>query len=227
MNIVIAAGVLLVAAQADSQVPYDVTRYAANTCFLRIGEGGGSGVILGQRGQKLYILTSAHQILSEESILVSWFKPFGLQEMESKKPVGPPVSGMIFGEKDLVADLALITVESKELFLDKVKMAKKEAYVRPRSLVYSVGCEQGFPTIEVTQLIGRKLFSTIPNEFAFHWETVDITKPGRSGGPLFSAKGELLGVCHGYKENRGFYTHHLEILAFLKRNNIESVVSHD
>lgn len=222
-----AAYVLLVAGQGGTVIPYEVIKYAGNTCYLRVGEGGGSGVIMGQKGPTSYILTSAHQILDENSIQISWFKPFSLDGEVSKKPGGPPAFGYLYGKKEPISDLALLAVDIKEMSWDRVKIPKKDTYVNPRSVVYSVGCEEEYPTIKITQLLGRKLFSTIANEYAFHWETRDITKPGRSGGPLFGPKGELLGICHGYQGDRGFYTHHLEILAFLKKNNLESLVFHE
>lgn len=53
---------------------------------------------------------------------------------------------------------------------------------------------------------------------AFFWRTDRAPQPGDSGGPLLDAHGRVIGLTAAARGTAGYYTHHDEILAALKRD---------
>lgn len=240
---VVLVGSLLIARQPhDDGVSYDVAKTASRVCFVKIGSGAGSGVIIGEKDGKAYVLSSAHlfkgegnqPVVEDSDLSISWYRPFQAGEWVSKEKVVNGVAAR-FVAWDKVSDLALLSFKPKGESWEGLKVPKLKTYFSRKGYVYSVGCEQGFPTIRETKLTGRKLLEYldgklnegIENRFSYHWETKDITQPGRSGGPLISSKGELIGICHGFQGDRGYYTHFLEIHSFLKNHKLDGVVRPD
>ena len=207
------------------EIPPEVSRSASIACFLKAGEGGGTAIHLGQRSSVAWFLTSRHEIVGESSFEISWFDSFALGENANKSKTGTLNGGRVVAT-DPSSDLALIQFDNLRYPIPNPKIPKLEQYLPPRVQVWSVGCEKGYPTIESTKLMGKKLLKTADGN-AFHWETEAGTVPGRSGGPLLNAKGEWIGLCHGVQNGKGFYTHHLEIRAFLQKNNLAWVFGTD
>lgn len=217
--------VALISLGQPLEIPPEVTKSATIACFLKAGEGGGTAIHLGQRASIAWFLTSRHEIVGESTFEISWFEPFTLGENSSKTKSGTLTGGRVAATEPS-SDLALIQFENLRYPIPNPKVPKLDQYLAPRVPVWSVGCEKGYPTIESTKLLGKKLLKTADGN-AFHWETESGTVPGRSGGPLFNLKGEWIGLCHGVQNGKGFYTHNLEIRAFLQKNNLSWVFGAD
>ncbi len=218
MYIVLATLGLLIHQESTLELPVKVSKSASIACFLKSGDGGGTAIHLGERFSISWFLTSLHEVEGENTFEISWFEDFGLDSSFSKNKAGSIPGGIIVA-KDKDADLALLRFDNSRYPIPVPKIPKLGQFLPPKIPVWSVGCDKGFPTIEATQLTGKKLFRT-PNGQAFHWETRDGTKPGRSGGPLINEKGEWIGLCHGVQNGKGYYTHAIEIRAFLVKNQL-------
>ncbi len=225
MNIVISALSLLIAQLQPLELPPNVSKAASIACFLKAGEGGGSAIHLGERFSVSWFLTSLHEVEGENSFEISCFEEFSLNTDSSKIKTGT-ITGGVLVARDKDSDLALLRFDNSRIPIMVPKVPKLGQFLPPKVPVWSVGCEKGYPTIEATQLTGKKLFRT-PNGQAFHWETKDGTKPGRSGGPLINEKGEWIGLCHGVQNGKGYYTHAIEIRAFLVKNQLGWVMGTD
>jgi len=216
------------------EIPPEVSRSASIACFLKAGEGGGTAIHLGQRSSVAWFLTSRHEIVGESSFEISWFDPFVIGENSSKDKTGTLAGGKVVST-DPSSDLALIQFDNLRYPIPNPKVPKLDQYIPPRVPVWSVGCEKGYPTIEGTKLLGKKLLKTADGN-AFHWETEGGTVPGRSGGPLINAKGEWIGLCHGVQTEKGFTLITLKSGHFYKKTtfhgfseptNNQSVISTD
>ena len=75
-------------------------------------------------------------------------------------------------------------------------------------------------TIEAREFVTRE-----KKQPAFFWRTETPPELGRSGGPLLDAQGRVIGIAIAASGQKGFYAHHDEILAALKRNGFSWLVS--
>jgi hypothetical protein len=89
----------------------------------------------------------------------------------------------------------------------------------------TVGCSEGeAPTCLVDVVAGKRFVrrgaaaKPVPL-----WEVDRRHLGGRSGGPLVSKAGHLLGVCSGTSKEKTYFCHTEEIRAFLKESGLDSL----
>lgn len=173
----------------------------------------GTGTIVHSATGQAIILTCAHLFLNisvQEAVVE-------IEVFENGKPVTYPAK-LVGGDHD--ADLALLRIQTSKIFpATQLNAGAYEA--KPGQEMFSFGCNDGAdPTRLDTKLVEINRYNGPPNFVC----TVDPVS-GRSGGGLFSASGELLGVCScaDRKTHEGLYAAHgaiLELVDYCKMKKI-------
>ena len=145
----------------------------------------GSGFIISADG---YILTNAHVVAETEEITV---------KLTNKREYPAEIVGM-----DALTDIALLKIDAVNLQSVKVGDANT---LEPGEWVAAIGAPFGFEnsvTVGVVSAKGRML----PNETYVPFIQTDVAvNPGNSGGPLFSTRGDVVGInSQIYSETGGY-----------------------
>ena len=145
----------------------------------------GSGFIISQDG---YILTNAHVVEGARQVSV---------KLTNKREFNAKVVGA-----DPFTDVALLKIDARDLPVVKIGDAN---LIEPGEWVAAIGSPFGFEnsvTVGVVSAKGRFL----PNESYVPFIQTDVAvNPGNSGGPLFSTRGEVIGInAQIYSQTGGF-----------------------
>lgn len=192
----------------------------------------GSGVIIHQKDDEVYILTVAHAV-TERIECVDFF------QSNSREPE-LTVHNVTVLSKQPRADLALLKVQVPIGFksacvkiseLGREKLLNKNEELPSTSLTaWSVGCGSGrAPALlrEVIKAHGNYSIRTEKAVVSRHmWKTAEPQEGGRSGGPLLDDKGHLLGIALGKYEGYGFYAHLSEISKYFIDTHRESLLTY-
>ncbi len=173
----------------------------------------GTGTIVHSVTGQAIVLTCAHLFLNiavKEAVVE-------VEVFEDGKPVTYPAK-LVGGDHD--ADLALLQIQTSKIF-PAATISGEPATVKPGQPMFSFGCNDGAdPTRLDSKLVEINRYHGPPNFVC----TVDPVS-GRSGGGLFSASGDLLGVCScaDRKTHEGLYAAHgaiLELVDYCKMKQI-------
>ncbi|RIK88591.1 MAG: hypothetical protein DCC67_00645 [Planctomycetota bacterium] len=152
------------------------------------GKSTGTGTIVDARQGKALVLTCGHifrESKGQGAITISQFKP---------GPAGAELCGTVEGtliDYDLQRDLALVCfVTSGPTAVAPI--APAGTLIRTDLSATSVGCQHGAnPTPWPTRITAVNRYQGHPNI-----EAAGAPQEGRSGGGLFNAAGQLIGVCN-------------------------------
>ena len=148
--------------------------------------GAGSGIIIGQNGYELYIVTNNHVINNASNIVIQFAND-------------TTAKGLVKGAEAL-SDLAVVSVDIRDLSKDTIKA------IRVASLGDSTKCQQGELVVAIGNALGYGQSTTVGYISALDREVVvdqmDLNlfqtdaaiNPGNSGGALLNAKGEVIGI---------------------------------
>jgi thiol-disulfide isomerase/thioredoxin len=173
---------------ADTADPQ--TRALGATVRLCIEDAGGrsfgTGTIIDMYQQEALVMTCGHlfrESRGQGKMSVDVF-PAGASN---------PVAGQVLMllSYDLEQDVALLAIRPN-CPVTPVPVAAAGYQVRPGDRVFSVGCDQGAPpTVRQSQVTALNKYQGPPNI-----ESSGQPVIGRSGGGLFAADGQLIGVCN-------------------------------
>lgn len=161
------------------------------------GRSFGTGTIIDTYQQEALVMTCGHlfrESRGQGKMSVDVF-PAGASN---------PVAGQVLMllSYDLEQDVALLAIRLN-CPVTPVPVATAGYQVRPGDRVFSVGCDQGAPpTVRPSQVTALNKYQGPPNI-----ESAGQPVIGRSGGGLFSADGQLIGVCNlaDPQDNEGIY----------------------
>lgn len=190
---------------------------AAVEATVRIEDKGrrteGSGVILRKRGPWMYVLTANHVVAGASKLQISTYSQKSYPQPEA---IYPAVTVLARSE---VADLALVRITTNDTppailpVCDGKKASKDKSFS-----VLTAGCSGGKPpTPQIDQVVDRKLVKrTAEDSPALVWEVKDRPQQGRSGGPMVDRTGQLIGICSGRSDGKGYFCHVEAIHSFLQ-----------
>lgn len=180
----------------------------------------GSGVIVAVKGQSVYLLTANHLLASPETATVQLFsaKSYPREEVTVKG------AEVVAENKD--ADLALVKFAVRGAVPNVLPICPPELAPNENTFaVLTIGCSaEGAPTSVIDQVAAKKRIRKPDTKAAaWAWQTGGKPAEGRSGGAMIDKRGNLLGVCSGASDGKGYFCHIEEIHAFLKRNGFQSL----
>jgi len=161
----------------------------------RNGHSRGTGTIIDVHGDEALIASCGH-IFRESA-------GKGAIEVESFAPgAGRPVAGHLLIYECEERDFALLSVRLNAP-VKPVKIGAATCHPRPGDAIFSVGCDHGAdPTVRVSTISAVDRYVGPPN-IEIHGHPVQ----GRSGGGLFTADGQIIGICNAadMQEDRGIF----------------------
>ena len=151
------------------------------------GTSAGTGTMVDSRSGEALVLTCGHLFRSsggKGAITVTLYQvgPAGVA-VRTKAP------GYLI-DYDLDRDLALVSIRT-EVPIQMVAIGSKSVALTPGAVVTTVGCNNGQnPTAVPSRITSVDRYQGHPNV-----EVAGTPVEGRSGGGLFNAQGQLIGVC--------------------------------
>lgn len=148
------------------------------------GSGVGSGTLIHQRNGEALVLTCGH--LFRDS------KGQGEIEVEYGFPGRTRVvPGRLLAYEADLHDTALVVIQPQET-VEIVPVALRDYVPLVDDQVFSIGCDRGAdPSVRTSRIKALTRYSNIL-KYDVHGRPVD----GRSGGGLFTAGGQLIGICN-------------------------------
>jgi len=171
----------------------------------------GSGVAIAQKDGYTYALTAQH--------VVDKLRRMDVLAKSGKKVVRFPIVEVL--ARSVEPDLALIRFASKDAAIHCISLAGPSPKLRefPLAVMSSGWQEAERPTTIAEEAVARKLVRRPDGGSAFYWQTSKESDLGRSGGPLITDSGELIGICSGNQGKLGYFTHRDEIHYFLRKQS--------
>jgi len=151
-------------------------------------KGLGSGFIIGSDG---LILTNAHVVKEAKEVIV---------KLQDRREYGAKVLGV-----DAATDIAVLKIEAKNLPVVRFGQPSK---LMVGDYVLAIGAPYGLDQTATSGIIsakGRSLPSESGENFVPFLQTDAAVNPGNSGGPLFDAAGNVVGInSQIYSRTGGF-----------------------
>ncbi|HEX3657296.1 MAG TPA: trypsin-like peptidase domain-containing protein [Pirellulales bacterium] len=206
-------------AQKPNAIPSELaSRLLAASVRLKIddpsGRSVGSGTIIDARAGEALILTCGHVFRDSQGkgkILVDLFGPGA--------PQGVPARLIGY---DLKTDLGLLSIKPGTK-VATAPLAPADYQVQSREAVTNVGCNHGAdPTARASQISSINKYLGPANV-----QVAGQPVEGRSGGGLFNAAGQVIGVCNAADpaDNEGLYAALPAIYGELDRLRLRQVLA--
>lgn len=211
---------MLLAADPQAKFSADIQKSALQATVRIVGKDGkkgassGSGVVIGVKDGFAYALSANHVLANARLVQVEAFLDGERTNiLQSEVLATAPES-----------DLALFRFPIGKSEIVSLTLAEKSTILKqfPVDVLNSGWQLYESPTLGEDRASARLLLRQPDGSSAFFWQTTGTSEPGRSGGPLISTKGELIGICSGNQDNRGYFAHRDEIHYFLRKHSSSS-----
>jgi S1-C subfamily serine protease len=184
----------------------------------------GSGVVVGNTQGIVYILTASHVVDKAERLEVETFSRTSYPKPEAT------LSGAKVVEQSKEQDLALLRLVTRDVVPAVLRVCPPASVPQDKEFAaLTVGCSAGrAPSCAVEKVRGKKRVQRPGEKTAVTaWEMTRPPQEGRSGGPLIDGRGQLIGICSGIGDGKGYYCHTDAIHRFLKRSGLEFLYEGD
>ncbi len=158
------------------------------TAQVGVGRGGGSGVIVKDDGEFLYILTAKHIVKGTGKVKVAVRRKDLILEIIkniSRKNV----------YKDKVLDIAIIKVPRPDGEFEILKLAKKSPSVG--ETIYTIGHPLSFHNTINIGIVSNYLRNPLPRRKGVYMLISAPSFMGNSGGAVINTDKELIGIASG------------------------------
>ena len=173
--------------QANSPTAQSVA--AQVTVRIRVGQGLGSGVLLGKKGNTYLVLTNAHVVRSQAGISIQ--TPDG-QTHTARRVKDPQVGNF---------DVALLEFDSIRAYqLAKSEVSSKDEFaLREGKPIFAAGFARDANVLKLVSGTVKQLpQEPFVNGTQVGYATQGDIEQGMSGGPILDAKGNLVGINSTY-----------------------------
>ena len=183
-------------------VPWDDRTYRP-TVVVRRGTSQGSGTIIASVDGDTLVLTAAHVVKTQGPVLVELHRyNLGMERQPATSGAWPRVLKASVAAVDKAADLSIVRIGKVAALPYVARFAGNSDQPPPATMVTSIGIDMGRKlTHWDSRLLETVRFELNDNPVARPFLITEKIPPhGRSGGGLFLASGELVGVCIGHSE---------------------------
>lgn len=180
------------------------------------GRSFGTGTIIDARSGEALVVTCAHLFRGPDGKPIDPAGKISIELFDTATGavrVSEKVEGQLISH-DFDADVALVAIRPS-VAVPSSRVAASPGDLQVGAPARSVGCDLGAdPTVRESQIVDLNRYDGAPNI-----EASGAPVQGRSGGGLFNAAGELIGVCNFADEpsNEGIYAGLASIHAQLDR----------
>jgi S1-C subfamily serine protease len=196
----------------------EAARTAAQVATVRVinpaGKSEGSGVLIKQIGDEVYLLTASHVVENGQRVRVQTF--------------GRPADrfdGVVMARSPR-RDVAVVRISCPQRVRGIARLCPPALVPDDKNFPgLTVGCVGDKPPIPRAEtVLGKKRIRTRTGIDMDAWEVEHAQEEGRSGGPLFDKRGYVLGIASGTNNGRSYYTQTEEIYQFLKENRLDTLL---
>lgn len=200
----IGASTILVAAAAGPASAADRPRPSDDwtfrpTVIIRKGSSQGSGSVIASVQDETLVLTAAHVVEDPGPLTVELHRYNLGREREPNNASWPRAVPAKVAAADTAADVAVLRIQGLTPLPYIARLAVDGAEPHRGTVVTSIGIDRGTKLSSWSTRIARIDRFEIEGTGAERWFLITQRPPdhGRSGGGLFLANGELVGVCIG------------------------------
>jgi thiol-disulfide isomerase/thioredoxin len=189
---------------AAGPVPSDYAKLLSTTVRFTIlepnGRSFGTGTIIDARSGEALVVTCAHLFRGPDGKPIDPAGKISIELFDTATGavrVAEKVEGQLISH-DFDADVALVAIRPS-VAVPSSRVAMSPGDLQVGAPARSVGCDLGAdPTVRESQIVDLNRYDGPPNI-----EAAGAPIQGRSGGGLFNAAGELIGVCNFADEPAG------------------------